>query len=455
MMGAMALRDIAAATGADYQGDILVERICTDSRQLRTGDLYVALVGERFDGNQFAAQAAEAGACAAVLSQRSSAALPQLQVTDTRQALGEISRLNRRAFHGPLVAVTGSAGKTTTKEMMAAIFAVVGPVLATQGNLNNEVGVPLTLLRLAPEHRAAVIEMGAGRPGDIAYLCQFAEPDVGIVTNALAAHIQGFGDVATVARTKGEMFSSLPAHGVAVINADDVRCALWRSMAGERRQMLFGLSATADVRAEEIVPEAAGQSFRLLHAGESVAIRLALLGRHNVVNALAAAAATLAAGATLSQIAEGLANVRAVPGRLHLLRADAGAEVIDDSYNANPSAVRAAVDVLMSRVGRRILVLGDMAELGEQSDRMHREVAEYAADRGVDALWLVGRNARLMADAFGDAARVFADRESLAAALNAETDHQTVILVKGSRSAGMDSIVSALCSGRESVGEAH
>ncbi|HUH38658.1 MAG TPA: UDP-N-acetylmuramoyl-tripeptide--D-alanyl-D-alanine ligase, partial [Spongiibacteraceae bacterium] len=311
MMDALTLRDIAASIGAAYEGDLTVRRVCTDSRSVAPGDLYVALVGERFDGNQFIAQAAAAGACAAVVSRPGDARLPQLQVTDTRRALGEIARLNRRAFRGPLIAVTGSAGKTTVKNMLAAIFAVDGPVLATEGNFNNEIGVPLTLLRLAPEHRAAVIEMGAARAGDIAYLCQFAEPDVGVITNALAAHIQSFGDIAGVARTKGEIYSSLGPKGVAVINADAGYCSLWRNLAGARRQILFGLSESADVRATDLAPDARGQGFMLHFEGRSAPVRLPLLGRHNVVNALAAAAAALAVGTRLEQIVEGLASVRA------------------------------------------------------------------------------------------------------------------------------------------------
>jgi UDP-N-acetylmuramoyl-tripeptide--D-alanyl-D-alanine ligase len=449
MMSTLPLREIAKELQSNYAGaDIAIANVCTDSRQIRSGDLYVALSGERFDGHDFVESVAAHGAAAAIVSSPRAVALPQLKVDDTRAALGLVARMNRRRFQGPLVGITGSAGKTTCKEMLAAILEQLGSTLATHGNLNNEIGVPLTLLRIAPEHRYAVIEMGAARAGDIEYLCGFAEPDIALVTSALPAHLEGFGSVDTVAATKGEIYTGLRSNGTAVINIDSEYKTLWQTRAGTHRAITFGLSAEAMVSASAIERSADGVQF-ILHSGiGSTPIELHLLGLHNVRNALGAAAAAIAADASLSAIRDGLAQVRAVPGRLCARQGLRKEIVIDDSYNANPGAVKAAIDVLAEYTGQRQLILGNMGELGPQSESLHIEVARHAAERGIEILWCVGPYAAAQIEAFSRhgnsvSARVFADNAALIAEL--ESVAPAVVLVKGSRSAATEFIVAALC----------
>lgn len=451
MMAALALTELARELGADYAGPALTAAgVTTDSRRVAAGDLYVALAGERFDGHDFVAAAASAGAVAALVSRPVAHPLPQLRVDDTRIGLGLVARLNRRRFQGPLIGITGSAGKTTSKEMLAAILAGEGSVLATRGNLNNEIGVPLTLLALAPEHRYAVVEMGAGKVGDIDYLCRFAEPDIGLLTNAMPAHLEGFGSVAAVAETKGGLFAGLRAGGTAVINADDEYAPLWRRQAGDRRQLSFGLGNGAEVTARNVEHTPTGLRCELVSPAGSGELTLNLLGQHNLRNALGAAAAAIAAGAGIKAIRAGLAAVQAVPGRLQPRRALAGYTLIDDSYNANPGAVKAAIDVLAAMPGPRRLVLGAMAELGPTAEALHREVAAYAAARGIESLWCVGEWAQAQAAAFGANGRAFADRDELIEA--GRHDAAATVLVKGSRSAGMDRVVAAWC-GDAAAGE--
>lgn len=453
MMSTLSLSAIAAELHADYSGsdagdDAAIANVCTDSRQLRAGDLYVALQGERFDGHEFIDAVAQQGAAAAVVSTPRASALPQLKVDDTRLAFGLIARMNRRRFNGPVIGITGSAGKTTSKEMLAAILAQQGATLATQGNLNNEIGVPQTLLRIAPEHCFAVIEMGAARSGDIDYLCRFVEPDIALVTSALPAHLQGFGSIETVAATKGEIYAGLRAGGTAIVNADSEYCELWRGLAGTHRVITFGLSDAAQVSASAIVRDADGVHFTLHSAIGEVAIELHLLGLHNVRNALSAAAAAIAAGATLESIRAGLAQVRAVPGRLHARTGLRGEIVIDDSYNANPGAVKAAIDVLAEYAGVRQLILGNMGELGADAEQLHREVARYAAEHGIEILWCVGPHALAQVETFwrhsrSVRAKAFADNDALIAELTSVAP--AAVLVKGSRSATTETIVAALC----------
>lgn len=456
MIRPLDLREIARELHAEYNGVALpIARVSTDTRSIGAGDLYVALRGEKFDGHDFIDAAVARGAVAVVVDHAVKTSIQQLVVEDTRLALGEIARCNRRRFPGPVIGITGSAGKTTCKEMVAAILARCGATLATHGNLNNEIGVPQTLLQIGAEHHYAVIEMGAARAGDIAYLCRFAEPSVGIVTAVMPAHLEGFGSVDTIARTKGEMFGGLTVDGLAVINADDPYLPLWRQQAGTRRVITFGLdgpdSAPPDVTARAIVYALEGTRFELVAPQGRIEVSLALLGRHNLRNALAAAAATLSVGASLSAVRDGLASLRAVPGRLQPRRGLTGNTVIDDSYNANPGAVKAAIDVLASYTGRRLLILGNMAELGPDSELLHREVAMHAKLRGIEALWLVGPCAAAMAAEFGahsveNDVRVFANNEDLIAQIR-HTDTADAILVKGSRSARMETVVMALCGG--------
>lgn len=425
----------------------LVKNVVTDTRQIQPGDLYVALKGDRFDGNQFVADAVNKGAVAAVISedstQQENLAIPRIAVKDTRAALGLIARINRRAFTGPVVAITGSAGKTTTKNMLASIFATSGEVLATRGNYNNEIGVPLTLLRLESQHRAAVIEMGAARRGDIRYLCQFAEPTIAVLTSVLPAHIEGFGSLDAVAETKGEIFQSLPDDGVAIMNADSPYFSMWKNSV-TCKLYTFGLKPSADFTARDIDSDASGSRFLLVTPVGEIPLHLPLPGRHSIVNALAAAAAAFAANLNLRQIQEGLQRFVGETGRLTRHERDDGLIVIDDSYNANPGSVQAAIDVLVNATGRKILALGHMAELGADAERLHIEVAAYALSQGIDALWITGEFASVMAARFGVNAKPFDDRNALAEYAKTHLSSGDTILIKGSRSAGMEAVVHEL-----------
>jgi UDP-N-acetylmuramoyl-tripeptide--D-alanyl-D-alanine ligase len=346
-----------------------------------------------------------------------------------------------------VLAVAGSNGKTTTKEMLATILAQAGTTLATRGNLNNQLGVPLTLLRLAPQQRAAVIEIGANHPGEVAALAELVRPHIGLVTNAGAEHLEGFGSMEGVARAEGELFAALPADGTAIVNADDVYAPLWRGMT-RSRVVGFGLAAGAEVRAEALRADVDARGFRarfeLVTPAGRRAVELALAGRHNVQNALGAAAAALAAGASLDHVVAGLAGVRAVGGRLQFRLARSGAWLIDDSYNANPSSVRAAIDVLAELGGRRWLVLGDMGELGEFAAGSHRDAGRYARARGVERLYAHGPLAALAAREFGSGALCFDAAEPLVRALQADIAADVRLLIKGSRLNRLERVVAAL-----------
>lgn len=446
MMSAMSLSQIARETGGQLTGDARIASISTDSRAIEPGDLFVALVGDTFDGNEFVAQVAEAGAAAAVVSEPNVAAVPQLVVADTRLALGQIARINRRQFSGPLIALTGSAGKTTCKEMIAGILSECGEVLATEGNLNNEIGVPLTLLRLEPRHEFAVVEMGASRADDIHYLTQFAEPTIALLTNAMAAHMDGFGDLQTVADTKGQILESVADHGVAIINIDDEFASQWQRQAGNATQITVSLlNDDADFYAKDIQLSAGGDQviaatlFTLCTPAGSVVIRLNMLGQHNVRNAVAAAATAVAAGADLQQVKHGLEAVLPVKGRLQVHQLD-GQVLIDDSYNANPQAVKAAIDVLAECKGSRCLVLGTMGEQGANAQQVHNDVVAYAEQRGINQLYMVGEFAAQATHQFGQA---FFSMDDLLATISTGITADAV-LVKGSRSAGMERAVQAL-----------
>ncbi len=392
---AMRLSEVAPLLDAELLGgDLSFAAVSTDTRTLQAGDLFIALQGPNFDAHDFIAGAAAQGACAAVVQRPLETALPQLVVEDTRLALGRLAAAWRSRFQIPVVAVTGSNGKTTVKEMVAAILSGRGQGLVTRGNLNNDIGMPLTLLELQPPHQYAVIEMGANRPGDIAYLSAIAQPTVAVITNAAPAHLEGFGDIASVARAKGEIFGGLQAQGTAVLNSDDARNGVWRVMIGKHARLSFGIRNGADFRADHLeINSDCGCSF-LLHtpAGE-IAIRLRLAGRHNVMNALAAAAAAYAVGATPMEIRTGLEKMQPVCGRLELKQGAAGLRIIDDTYNANPGSVRAALEVLMAAGagGKKVLVLGDMGELGNASQALHEQVGRQARVVGVDQVYVYKR----------------------------------------------------------------
>jgi UDP-N-acetylmuramoyl-tripeptide--D-alanyl-D-alanine ligase len=424
--------------------------VSIDSRTLQGGELFVALRGPRFDGAQFLAAALARGAAAVVLEREQPLAAAQIVVADTLQALQRAAQARRAAAPIPVVAVAGSNGKTTTKEMTAAILSQRGECLATHGNLNNHIGVPLTLLRLEPQQRSAVIEMGANRAGEVAELVRIARPTVGLITNAGAEHLEGFGTLAGVARAEGEAVAGLEPTATAVLNADDPFLDLWRALTGARC-VTFGFAPTADFRADEsrssLTREGFHTRFTLTCALGTAPIELHFGGRHNVLNALAAAAAAASAGASLAQISAGLAAVRPVAGRLQPQRTAGGAWVLDDSYNANPSSVRAGIEVLATLPERHWLVLGDMAELGAAAADAHMQIGAFAREHGIERLYATGPLAALAVERFGAGARWFPETEALTEAVRAalgEAGAGVCILVKGSRINRLERVVAAL-----------
>ena len=428
--------------------DAAFDAVSIDSRSVTTGQLFVALTGPNFDGHDYLDQVAAKGAVGALVEREVPGSdLPQLVVADTRKALAQLGALNRNAFiDKPVAAITGSSGKTTVKEMLASILRTRGPVLATRGNLNNELGVPLTLLSLTSEYDAAVIELGASRIGEIAFTVSLTKPHVCVLTNAGTAHVGEFGGPDKIVQAKGEIIDGLDAFGTAVLNLDDKAFDIWRTRAGERKVLSFSLNnAAADLYASDLGIDARGCPTFTLNGPMGVAsVQLNLLGAHNVANAMAAAAAAYALKVPLQGIVEGLNNVQPVKGRTVAQLASNGIRVIDDSYNANPTSVAAAVDILAGFPGRTVLVLGDIGELGDWAEQGHRDVGEYAAGK-VDALYAVGPLMAHAVKAFGQDARHFANQADLIAALGAEQDKNTTILIKGSRSAAMENIVAALC----------
>ncbi len=446
-MSGVRLSEVAAAVGGRLLGpDVTLAGVSTDSRTVAPGELFVALRGPRFDGHDFVGHAAGRGAAAVLVAEDPGGPLARVLVDDTLEALGRLGRWWRGRCAGPVVAVTGSSGKTTVKELAAAILARTGPGLATVGNLNNAIGVPLTLCRITPAHRWAVVELGASAAGDIARLAGMAEPDVGVVLNAGPAHLEGFGTVAGVARGKGELLEAVAARGgVAVYNADDAHAGLWRELAaGARAVVRFGLAAEAEWTAEwRTEPEGTRLHLRG-PAGPLAECRLPLLGRHNILNALAAAAAASAAGADEAAILAGLEAAEPVPGRLRPLRLPCGALLLDDTYNANPQSLEAALEVLAALPGERVLVLGDMAELGPESAAWHEAAGRRALAAGVAALYGLGGEAARAARAFGAAGRACTDVEELVAALAPRLGPEVTVLVKGSRRMRMERVVQRL-----------
>ncbi len=443
------------------EGAVAIERVHTDTRSLQPGDLFVALRGERFDAHDFLAQARAAGAVAAVAERGlAEAGLPGVQVPDARLALGQLAAGWRARQSLPLIAVTGSNGKTTVTQMIAAILrAQVGEAaLATEGNLNNDIGVPLTLLRLRPAHRLAVVELGMNHPGEIDYLAKLARPTVALVNNAQREHLEFMATVEAVARENGSVIASLPSEGVAVFPADEEHTALWRGMAGSRRVITFALSGPAELTAEAAWTGACWQVQARTPAGP-LDFSLQVAGRHNVKNALAAAACALGAGVPLEAIARGLAAFEPVKGRSRALSLRLPASptqvltLVDDSYNANPDSVRAAIDVLADLPGPRLLVLGDMGEVGDQGPSFHAEAGAYAQRRGIEQFMCSGELMRHAAGAFAGA-RHFETVENLVEAVLAALPGPTSVLVKGSRFMRMERVVQAV-SARASTPQAN
>jgi UDP-N-acetylmuramoyl-tripeptide--D-alanyl-D-alanine ligase len=440
-----------AVQGRLIGGNVPFRRVTTDSRALAPGDLFVALAGERFDGHAFVAEAFERGAAAALVGAEHAPALAGdlIAVADPLAALGQLARHWRARFAIPVIVVVGSNGKTTVKEMLAAALRAhfgADAVHATRGNLNNAIGLPLTLLALRAPHRAAVVELGMNHPGETAELAAIAQPTVALVNNAQREHQEFMRSTADVAAEHAALLRALPPDGVAVLNADDPHLDLWRAAAGQARIVGFGLDHAADVRGRH-VPEAGGGVLDLAAAAGRATVRLAVPGRHNASNALAATAAALAVGVPLAAVVRGLEAFRPVAGRLVAHRMPQGAVVIDDTYNANPDSVRAAIDVLAEMPGPTWLVLGDMGEVGAQGPAFHREIGEYARARGVDRLLTAGALAAESAAAFGVAAEAFPTVEALAAQLGRAPPSDTTVLVKGSRFMRMERVVGALAGG--------
>jgi UDP-N-acetylmuramoyl-tripeptide--D-alanyl-D-alanine ligase len=435
------LSDVALWTRGTLRGpDVQVDGVFTDTRRPQAGALFVALKGENFDAHEFLAQARAAGATAALVERPAPIDLPQVVVADVMLALGDLASAVRAPRRTRVVGVTGSNGKTTVKTLLASVLALHGRTHVNAGNFNNEIGLPLSLLTMPEDVDYAVLEMGAGKPGDIAYLAAIARPEIGLVNNIAPAHLERMGTLEGIAETKGALYTSLPAHGVAVINADDAFAGAFAAMAGTRRIVRFGLTAIADVRGE-IIDAGTQKRFALRMPGGRSEIALPLPGRHNVMNALAAAAAAYALDIPIATIRQGLESAPSVKGRLQRHSMAHGWTLIDDSYNANPGSAEAAIDTLAAEPGDRWLVLGDMRELGTQGRELHARVGALARERGIGRLFTVGALAKAAADAFGSGATHFADQQTLAAALMADVHAGVNVLVKGSRGSAMDNVV--------------
>ena len=448
-LAARTLEQFALACGGRLSGaDRTYTGVSTDTRTLAAGELFVALHGPNFNGNTFVEAAAKAGAAGAVVDAELSAPIAQIVVPDTQKALEKAARSWRESFGIPLVGVAGSNGKTTVKEMIATILAQAGTCLATRGNLNNHIGVPLTLFRLDADQNFAVVEMGANAPGEVALLVEIGRPTVGIITNAGAEHLEGFGSLEGAARAEGEMVAGLAPTATAVINADDEFAGMWRAMT-RAKIVTFGLKAGADFTATDVRTgiDADGfiTRFTLSCPIGRAPVALKLAGRHNVINALGAAAAAAAAGVTLNHIVAGLGAVQPVKGRLQLKKSRHGAVLIDDSYNANPSSVHAGIEVLEQiEGGRKWLAFGQMGELGDFAAQAHTEIGTFARSHGVERLFAVGQDAQLTVKSFGAGAEWFADTAALSQAVDAALTPDVRLLVKGSRSNRLEKVIEAL-----------
>ena len=449
LIGKMTLSLLAQELGGELLGeDVVFSSVSTDTRSLKRGDLYLALVGENFDGNNFIDEAMLAGADSAVISRQVASQLPALKVTDTHVALAKLANMNRQRSAAKIIALTGSQGKTTVKEMLGSILNNSADCLTTEANFNNTIGVPLTLLKLEEQHKYAVIEMGASAAAEIAFSVCATEPDIALITNASPAHIEGFGSLQGIVTAKGEIIDGLKKDGVMVLNADDCYVSEWSARAAGKRSVRFSYENTAgdsQYFASEIIRQGDGTSSFNLHTpkGEQV-LSIRFLGKHNVLNAIAASAVAMEAGASLTDIEEGLAELNPVPGRLSRLSGMNGCHLIDDSYNANPESFSAAIDVLSRFPGQKILVMGDMNELGIDTDSAHRRIGRNAAGAGIDALWATGEKSKLAIDAYADRGRYFENKEELIKALINITNSDLTVLIKGSRRAKMDEVVTAL-----------
>lgn len=453
----MCLSEAAAMVNGVLQGeDVSFTAVTTDSRALAPGELFVALKGDRFDAHDFLPEIAQRGAAGAIVSKATGTSMNLISVEDTLLALGKLGQGWRQKFSGSLIGVTGSNGKTTLKEMLSAILSLDGDTLSTIGNLNNQIGVPLTLLRLRKEHRFAVVEMGTSNPGEIAYLANLAQPTIGVVTNASAAHLLGLGSVAEVAQEKGAMFEALSAQGTAIINADDDYFSYWKKHCRAGRQISFGFSEQADVRANldsvqlhvgQQPGDGVHQSFLVTHQQEACSLQIPLLGVHNVRNSLAAIAVCRELGIGWDQIRKGLALQKPTKGRLYSIAMQFGT-LIDDSYNANPLSFMAGIDALCALPGEPWLVMGDMGELGEISPQQHQKVVDHAIAKGVQKIFVLGKEFSVAVKGLAKA-QVFDSHEALVAALEQSLTSGTNLLIKGSRFMAMEKIVAQLQEGEK------
>lgn len=427
--------------------DVQINSISTDSRNIAKGDLFIALKGPNFDAHQFIADVVAKGAAAVIVEQEMAVAVPQIIVPDSRLALGALGAAVKQKVNPKSVAVTGSVGKTTVKEMMAAILNRIGNVLATAGNFNNDIGAPLTLLRLTEQHQYAVMELGANHLGEIAYTSALVKPEVSIITNVAAAHLEGFGDLFGVARAKGEIYGTLSQHGVAIVPLDSEFSDYWLKRLQDKKVLTFSSTQAADFTAENIVLNEQGcASFDLVCPQGRIFIQLVLPGKHNVANALAAAAATLTLGASLTDVQLGLAAMKPVKGRINVTRASDRLRLIDDTYNANSESTKAAIDLLATYPGFRVLVFGDMGELGADARLYHEEVGLYAKQKGINLLFTLGVLSQSASDLFNGQGAHFSSRQQLIQKLSPILDEQfdATVLVKGSRSAKMELVVQDL-----------
>ncbi len=439
-------REAASLLGTTcINGDALFTGVSTDSRSVVAGELFIALQGDNFDGHTFVEKALARGAVAAMVSQPVAVTIPQIIVGDTTLALGRLAQCWRSRFTIPMVALTGSNGKTTVKEMVRSILVMhtgdAAQVLATEGNLNNHIGLPLMMLKLSAAHRYAVFEMGMNHLNEIDYLTRLLIPDVALIIGAGTAHIGELGSREAIAQAKGEILAGLTPHGTAVINMHDRFGNLWRGLAGERRVIGFGTAAV-----DAVIGEFAGDTLTIRHAGETAQVRLLVMGEHNQRNALAAAAAALALGIPLATIAAGLEDFTGVEGRLRLYSGHKDATIIDDTYNANPDSVRAAIDVLAAKPGKRYLVLGDMGELGKDAPALHAGIGDYAKRAHLDGLFAFGKLTEATVMAIGATGWHFDTLEELTAEVDQRLAPNVTVLVKGSRFMKMERVVQQLVS---------
>jgi UDP-N-acetylmuramoyl-tripeptide--D-alanyl-D-alanine ligase len=445
-MNPMTLIELSKVIAGELIGaDARFNAINIDSRTIKTGELFFAIVGEFFDGHNFLNDVQQKGAVAAVVNKKIDIDLPIIVVTNTRKALGDLAAYHHSKYAIPTLAITGSCGKTTTKTMLASIMSQVGKVLVNQSSFNNDIGLPLTLLQQEPEHEFAVLEIGANHFGEISHLTKIAKPDVAAVINIGSAHLEGFGDLAGVSRAKGEIFQGLSTTGIAVINADDNYADYLHSLVKNHRIITFAEKNSADVKGTDIkVDEHGRPAFTLAIEQQMIDVALPVIGEHNVMNALAAAAMAHAVNVPLPVIKQGLESVKPVVKRLNLFKGKNGSHIIDDSYNAIPNAVHAALNILARRAGERIFVFGGMAELGKHVEQEHILLGEKAHALGIEYLYAIGPHSKLTVDAFGIGGKYFTEKKDLIAAVLAHLNPNITVLVKGSRGAKMEEVVAKL-----------